>query len=329
MRCRYATAWRAWRGAARHALSFGDTIFRGLFISRSCPARPDVGVQDLVRRGEAEGAPREATEPHPLASCVHADRRMLAHGHACASVLATPSKPSLRARSAGGRGSQRFVRDAGALAAAGSRIHARWQGTFDGSMRGRAAMNALARRCKTLRLPIDGHASIRDTYSCRTDKRHVRCNNTGAYATQSPLPSSAPGQCQLRSCRVSQTARYPPSAARRPPAGLAQALRPARPRQIRRRRLFRARHRDAHAAAHQPRAHPSAACTGACVGRHRAVEARLCRRVRHRSWPPWERGRAAWRFEARASRAAGDGATSKGRQAEPLTDRSPLRLRCA
>jgi hypothetical protein len=39
--------------------------------------------------------------------------------------------------------------------------------------------------------------------------------------------------------------------------------------------------------------------------------------------------RASWRFEARASRAAGDGATSKGRQAEPLTDRSPLRLRCA
>ena len=46
----------------------GDAIFRELLISRSCPARPDVGVQDLVRRGEAEGAPREATEPHPLAS---------------------------------------------------------------------------------------------------------------------------------------------------------------------------------------------------------------------------------------------------------------------
>ena len=39
-------------------------------------------------------------------------------------------------------------------------------------------------------------------------------------------------------------------------------------------------------------------------------------------------GVAAWRFEARASRAAGDGATSKGPQAEPLIDRQPLRLRC-
>lgn len=52
----------------RVGVGVGDAIFRGLLISRSCPARPDVGVQDLVRRGEAEGEPREATEPHPLAS---------------------------------------------------------------------------------------------------------------------------------------------------------------------------------------------------------------------------------------------------------------------
>jgi hypothetical protein len=120
---------------------------------------------------------------------------MLAHGHACASVLATPSKPT---GAIGRRGSQRFVRDAGALAAAGSRIHARWQGTFDGSMRGRAAMNALARRCKTLRLPIDCHASIRDTYSCRTDQaarplqQHWGIRNTVASAKQraGPVPAS-------------------------------------------------------------------------------------------------------------------------------------------